>query len=94
FMIVITGKLIGKFGIKANIVIGLIALGGSMLLFSTNTPVDGSFLINVLPASVLLHNDYIAFGTFDESVCLGERINIKANIAPAKATIPDQRKAC
>lgn len=53
FMIVITGKLIGRFGIKANIVIGLIALGGSMLLFSTNTPVDGSFLINVLPASLL-----------------------------------------
>lgn len=42
----------------------------------------------------LLNNDYIAFGTFDESVCLGERINIKANNAPAKATIPDQRKAC
>ncbi|MGG4343140.1 MFS transporter [Paenibacillus lautus] len=53
FMIVITGKLIAKFGIKANIIIGLIALGGSMIMFSNNTPVDGNFLVNVLPASLL-----------------------------------------
>ncbi|MEC0225640.1 MFS transporter [Paenibacillus alba] len=53
FMILITGKLIGKFGIKANLVIGLIALGGSMLLFAGNTPVDGNFIANVLPASLL-----------------------------------------
>ncbi len=53
FMIAITGKLIAKFGVKANIVVGLIALGGSMILFSTNTPVDGTFLANVLPASLL-----------------------------------------
>lgn len=53
FMILITGKLIGKFGIKANLVIGLIALGGSMLLFASNTPVDGNFIANVLPASLL-----------------------------------------
>ncbi|MBJ9993528.1 MFS transporter [Paenibacillus sp. S28] len=53
FMIAITGKLIAKIGVKANIVIGLTALGGSMILFSTNTPVDGTFLANVLPASLL-----------------------------------------
>ncbi|MGN7356560.1 MFS transporter [Paenibacillus sp. SAF-054] len=53
FMIAITGKLIGKFGIKANLVIGLVALGGSMLLFAGYTPVDGSFIANVLPASLL-----------------------------------------
>jgi len=53
FMILITGKLIGKFGTKANLVIGLIALGGSMLLFAGDTPVDGSFAANVLPASLL-----------------------------------------
>ncbi|MDF2714995.1 MAG: transporter [Paenibacillus sp.] len=53
FMIFITGKLIGKFGLKANLVIGLIALGGSMLLFSGNTPADGNFVMNVLPASLL-----------------------------------------
>ncbi|WP_248930611.1 MFS transporter [Paenibacillus hamazuiensis] len=53
FMMFITGKLIGKFGMKANLVIGLIALGVSMLLFSGNTPVDGTFVANVLPASLL-----------------------------------------
>ncbi|PQP89964.1 MFS transporter [Paenibacillus sp. AR247] len=53
FMIAITGKLITKIGVKANIVIGLTALGGSMILFSTNTPLDGTFLANVLPASLL-----------------------------------------
>ncbi len=34
-------------------VIGLIALGSSMLLFANNTPVDGNFIANVLPASLL-----------------------------------------
>ncbi|MGG1658000.1 MFS transporter [Brevibacillus sp. NRS-1366] len=53
FMVFITGKLIGRFGIKANLVIGLIALGGSLLLFAENTPIDGNFLVNVLPASLL-----------------------------------------
>lgn len=53
FMIVLTGKLIAVFGVKASIVIGLTALGGSMILFSNYTPVDGNFLINVLPASLL-----------------------------------------
>lgn len=53
FMIVLTGKLIAAFGVKANIIIGLTALGGSMILFSNNTPVDGNFLMNVLPASLL-----------------------------------------
>ncbi|MEC0371304.1 MFS transporter [Paenibacillus chibensis] len=53
FMIVVTGKLIAKFGMKANIVIGLSALGASLILFSNITPVDGSFLVNVLPASLL-----------------------------------------
>ncbi|RAV16732.1 MFS transporter [Paenibacillus contaminans] len=53
FMILITGKLIAKFGVKANLVIGMIALGGSMLLFSQYTPVDGNFVMNVLPASLL-----------------------------------------
>lgn len=53
FMIFITGKLIGKFGMKTNLVIGLLALGGSMLLFAGNTPVDGNFAAHVLPASLL-----------------------------------------
>ncbi|WP_419879541.1 MFS transporter [Brevibacillus centrosporus] len=53
FMVLITGKIIGKFGVKVNLVIGLIALGGSLLLFAENTPVDGNFVANVLPASLL-----------------------------------------
>ncbi len=53
FMMFITGKLIGKFGLKASLVVGLIALGLSMLLFSGNTPIDGTFVGNVLPASLL-----------------------------------------
>ncbi|WP_269432479.1 MFS transporter [Gordoniibacillus kamchatkensis] len=53
FMMFITGKLIGKFGVKANLIVGFIALGGSMLLFSGNTPADGTFAANVLPASLL-----------------------------------------
>ncbi|MFS0855593.1 MULTISPECIES: MFS transporter [Paenibacillus] len=52
-MIFVSGKLIGKIGVKSNVVIGLIALGGSLLLFATNTPVDGNFATNVLPASLL-----------------------------------------
>lgn len=52
-MIFVSGKLIAKIGVKANVVIGLIALGGSLLLFATNTPVDGDFATHVLPASLL-----------------------------------------
>jgi len=53
FMMFITGKLIALFGLKANLVAGLTALGGAMLLFAGNTPVDGTFAANVLPASLL-----------------------------------------
>ncbi|WP_433946863.1 MFS transporter [Paenibacillus sp. SN-8-1] len=53
FMIAVTGKLIAKFGMKANIIIGLTALGASLIVFSINTPVNGGFLVNVLPASLL-----------------------------------------
>ncbi|HZG85646.1 MFS transporter [Paenibacillus sp.] len=53
FMMFITGKLIGVFGLKANLVAGLAALGASMLLFAGNTPVDGTFAAHVLPASLL-----------------------------------------
>ncbi|MCC3373623.1 MFS transporter [Cohnella sp. REN36] len=53
FMMFITGKLIGKFGMKANLVMGLFALGASMLIFSGNTPVNGTFVSHVLPASLL-----------------------------------------
>jgi len=53
FMVLITGKLIAKWGVKANLVIGLLALGGSLFLFAGNTPVDGNFVSHVLPASLL-----------------------------------------
>ncbi|HZG76844.1 MAG TPA: MFS transporter [Paenibacillus sp.] len=53
FMIFITGKLIGRFGIKANLVAGLLVLGGALFLFSGNTPIDGGFVTHVLPASLL-----------------------------------------
>ncbi|MBZ4192631.1 MFS transporter [Niabella beijingensis] len=52
FMMVITSRLMSKFGIKANLVAGLLALSMSLFLFST-APVGGSFLVHVLPASLL-----------------------------------------
>jgi EmrB/QacA subfamily drug resistance transporter len=51
-MVGFTGKLVAKFGFKANLVAGLISLTASLILFS-NVPVDGSFVANVLPASLL-----------------------------------------
>lgn len=51
-MVGLTGKLVASFGFKANLIAGLIALTASLLLFSTIPP-DGSFLVNVLPASLL-----------------------------------------
>ncbi|MBC9911697.1 MFS transporter [Chitinophaga varians] len=52
FMVIITGKLMGRFGIKPNLVAGLLALTVSLLLFSI-APVNGSFMTHVLPASLL-----------------------------------------
>lgn len=52
FMMVITGKLMGRFGIKPNLVAGLLVLSLSLLIFSV-APVDGSFIMHVLPASLL-----------------------------------------
>lgn len=51
-MVGVTGKLVAKFGFKTNLVAGLIALAASLFLFST-IPADGTFLVNVLPASLL-----------------------------------------
>ncbi len=51
-MVGVTGKLVAKFGFKTNLIAGLIALATSLLLFST-IPADGTFLVNVLPASLL-----------------------------------------
>lgn len=51
-MMGVTGKLVAKFGFKATLIAGFIALTASLVLFST-VPVDGSFMLNVLPASLL-----------------------------------------
>ncbi len=51
-MVGFTGKLVAKFGFKTNLIAGLVALTASLLLFST-IPSDGTFLLNVLPASLL-----------------------------------------
>lgn len=51
-MVNVTGKLVAKFGFKATMIAGFIALTASLVLFS-NVPVDGSFMIHVLPASLL-----------------------------------------
>ncbi|MFX1705690.1 MFS transporter [Chitinophaga sp. CC14] len=52
FMVIITVKLMGRFGVKRNLVTGMLALTVSLLLFSM-APVDGSFVTHVLPASLL-----------------------------------------
>ena len=52
-MIFITGKLVEKFGLRAILIVGFLALGGSNLLLSFDTPVDGNYLANVLPALLL-----------------------------------------
>jgi MFS family permease len=51
-MVGATGQLVGRFGIKANLVVGLLALAGALLLLS-NVPADGNYWTDVLPASLL-----------------------------------------
>ncbi|SUJ17980.1 drug resistance MFS transporter, drug:H+ antiporter-2 (14 Spanner) (DHA2) family [Sphingobacterium spiritivorum] len=51
-MVGVTGKLVAKFGFKSNMIVGLLALAGSLILFSL-VPSDGTFVANVLPASLL-----------------------------------------
>jgi len=51
-MVGFSGKLIGRFGMKTNIVLGLLAMGGALVLF-TQVPADGNYFANVLPASLL-----------------------------------------
>jgi EmrB/QacA subfamily drug resistance transporter len=51
-MVGFSGKLIGRFGPKTNLILGLLLMGASLILFA-NLPLDGSFVINVLPASLL-----------------------------------------
>ncbi|WJH34480.1 MFS transporter [Paenibacillus sp. CC-CFT747] len=52
-MIGLTGRLVGRFGFKSILVIGFLALTGSLFLLAGYTPIHGSFVANVLPASLL-----------------------------------------
>ena len=51
-MVGFSGRLIGRFGPKANLTSGLLLMGAALLLFA-NLPTDGSFWVNVLPVSLL-----------------------------------------
>ncbi|MDO1449224.1 MFS transporter [Rhodocytophaga aerolata] len=51
-MVGFTGQLVGKFGFKANLIAGLLILTLSLILFA-QVPVNGSFVGNVLVASLL-----------------------------------------
>ncbi len=51
-MVGFTGKIVAKFGFKATLVAGLIALTASLIAF-TQVDANGSFLVHVLPASIL-----------------------------------------
>ncbi len=51
-MVGLTGPLIGRFGVKPVLVTGLVALTVALALFSA-LPADGTFLVNVLPVSLL-----------------------------------------
>jgi EmrB/QacA subfamily drug resistance transporter len=51
-MVGFTGKIVGKFGFKPTLVAGLVVLTGALILF-TQVDADGSFLTDVLPASIL-----------------------------------------
>ncbi len=50
-MIGFTGKLVARFGFKANLLVGLIFLTISLIMFSTVSP-NGTFISSVLPASL------------------------------------------
>lgn len=51
-MVGFTGKIVGKFGFKKTLIAGLVALTGSLIWF-TQVSENGSFLIDVFPASIL-----------------------------------------
>ena len=51
-MVGFTGKIVAKFGFKSTLVAGLAALTLSLLAF-TQVDANGSFLLHVLPASIL-----------------------------------------
>src|SRR5690606_20547953 len=50
-MVGFSGRLIGGLGLKTNVVLGLLAMGGALLLLA-QVPADGHYFANVLPASL------------------------------------------
>jgi len=51
-MVGFSGRLIGTLGIKTNVVLGLLAMGGALLLLA-QVPAGGDYFVDVLPASLL-----------------------------------------
>lgn len=53
FSLGISAKLVTRFGLRAPLAVGLLLAAGGLALFA-RAPVDGSFIIHVLPSMVLL----------------------------------------
>lgn len=51
-MVGFSGRIIGRLGVRASIVSGLVAMGAALLLL-TRVPAGGDYFIDVLPASLL-----------------------------------------
>lgn len=51
-MVGFSGRLIGRFGAKTNLITGLLLMGAALMLFA-GLPQQGTFWTNVLPASLL-----------------------------------------
>jgi len=51
-MVGVTARIIGRFGFKVPLVVGLLVLGAGVALFG-RLPTDGTFVANVLPISLL-----------------------------------------
>ncbi len=51
-MMTMTARMVNRFGFKTNLIAGLLLLAGSLVLFAL-APTGGSFVVHVLPASLL-----------------------------------------
>ncbi len=51
-MVGVTARVVGRFGFKAPLIVGLLLLAGALLLFA-RAPVGGGFVADVLPASLI-----------------------------------------
>jgi MFS family permease len=53
FSLGLSAKMVGRFGIRGPLAVGLLLAAAGFVLFA-RAPVDGSFLVDVLPAMLLL----------------------------------------